>query len=452
MAKKSAETKKKSAQSFKGAPSGRRLYVLDTNVLLHDPASLYKFEEHHVVIPLTVLEELDKHKKGTGDLARNARQVTRMLDHLLEGATQQAEGFPLQDDTHAATGWLFLVGAQDFESSKDPLLFSSKPDNQILGVAQQLFAQGFEAILVTKDINLRVKARALRVPAEDYRNDHAFSDQDILPKGWVLANDEFWAAAGECHYSGQKGKQQLQIDALTLSLNTFVLMPDGAIWRVIDSTPKTVLEVVPQKPPHGARVTPRNPEQSMALNLLRDPEIDFVSLLGPAGTGKTLLAIAAGLEQDYEIIMTRATVPLGDEIGFLPGSEGDKMSAWLGGTLGDTLESLQIKPDSPDVGRIKLNSMSFMRGRSFQRKLILIDEAQNLTPKQMKALVTRAGDGTKIVVAGNLAQIDTPYLDESSSGLAWAAKNITNWRHAGHLILTDVVRSRLAAFVENIKA
>lgn len=442
-----------------------RQYVLDTNVLLHDPMAIFRFKEHNVVVPMAVLEELDRHKKGVADLARNARQVTRTLDELLsEGSL--TEGFALKHASgEQATGRLFFREAGDLSvvvPSTD--LQADKADNKILGCAMALLKQGHAAVLVTKDINLRVKALASDVPAQDYRNDRVLSDEDVLPSGFLRIDGDFWeqhGAVNEAAFWQSRGATYARVH-LTLPLNSFLIeaMPSGRarLWRVIRRDLKgVILESIARHVECGgvdALLQPRNDEQALALNLLHDEDVDFTALLGPAGTGKTLLAIAAGLEQVkagryQEVMVTRATVPLGEEIGFLPGTEQDKMSAWLGGTLRDVYAVLGLENEQhPLRTKVEIASMSFMRGRSFQGKYIVIDEAQNLTSLQIRALLTRAGDGSKVVLTGNVSQIDTPYLDAGSSGLAWAVKNLQDWSHAGHLILTQGERSRLASYVE----
>ena len=440
----------------------RLKYVLDTNVLLHDPTALFRFEEHDIYLPLVVLEELDRHKKGVADLARNARQVTRMLDDVLKHGCMRT-GFPLgQVSGGQATGTLYFAAAEPGSDMHG--LATEKADNQILACARNLLQQQPGVVLVTKDINLRVKAMACDVPAQDYRSDRVITDEDLLPIGFMEIDEAFWAlhADGEQSFYRSKSRQFARV-TLQLPVNSFLVERQSRnrtrLWRVeSNSAAGSELYVLQHSSPvEGVPLlTARNEEQQMALNLLHDDNVDLVALLGKAGSGKTLLALSAGLEQVKRgkfqgILVTRATVPMGDEIGFLPGSEAEKMDAWLGGTLRDCYAALGLEDEKhPLRQKVEVASMSFMRGRSFQGKYILIDEAQNLTPKQMRTLLTRAGDGSKVVVTGNLAQIDTPYLDEGSSGLAWAAKHLQNWPHAGHIILPRGVRSRLATFVEEL--
>lgn len=438
----------------------RLQYVLDTNVLLHDPTSLFRFEEHDVYLPLIVLEELDRHKRGVADIARNARQVTRTLDELLtEGS--MGEGFPLAKLSNGqATGRLFIRDVDDESPSAPRNLAMEKADNQILAFTMGLLKGGAQAVLVTKDINLRVKALACDIPAQDYRNDRVLSDSDILPTGFIHVSEDFWAARDgvEPSYWRAQGRQWAKV-AMQLPVNSFVSEDAQErrprIWRVVrsESGSSDLMQLNGTDAPNDL-LTPRNEWQVMALSLLHDESVDVVALLGMAGAGKTLLAIAAGLAQVEqgrfrEVMLTRVTVPLGEKVGFVPGSESDKMAPWLGGTLKDVFLALGLDPDkSPERNKVEIAAMSYMRGRSFHDKYIIIDEAQNLTSEQMRTLLTRVGPGSKIVLCGNLQQIDTPYLDEGSSGLAWAVKTLHNWAHSGALILPRGERSRLATYVE----
>ncbi|MBC2770826.1 PhoH family protein [Pusillimonas minor] len=459
----------------------RKLFVLDTNVLLHDPNSLFKFEEHDIFLPMLVLEELDHQKKGMSEVARNARQVSRYLDGLVAENKSLANGLVL--DTLGNQEALGTLHFQTTALSSDlPIaLPSGKADNVILGVVhalQQLHPKR-EVVLVSKDINMRLKALSLGLPAEDYYNDHVIDDSDLLYEGVMPLPENFWVKHGKDVESWQQGgTTYYRIKGplcAQLIVNEFVYL-EGELplyAQVKEVSGKTAVLATLRDYSHGKNnvwgITAKNREQNFALNLLMNPDCDFVSLLGQAGTGKTLLALAAGLTQTLEtrryteIIITRATVPVGDEIGFLPGTEEEKMLPWMG-ALEDNLEVLQLgantdgvsNGNTPDWGknatmelirsRIKVKSMSFMRGRTFLNKFLIIDEAQNLTPKQMKTLVTRAGPGTKIVCLGNIAQIDTPYLTEGSSGLTYVVDRFKGWPHSGHITLQRGERSRLADY------
>lgn len=439
-----------------------RQYVLDTNVLLHDPTALFRFEEHNIYLPMVVLEELDRHKKGVDDVARNARQVTRALDELLQ-AGSMAEGFSLSEASRGvATGRLhFIAAAAQVTEGLD----NEKADNKILACVRALLDKGLSAVLVTKDINLRVKALATDIPAQDYRSDRVLQDSDVLPPGYLHIDADFWGIhTADQESFWRKGGRDYARLMLELPLNSFLI--DGAssarakVWRVIENADGMCVVVQEPRPAKEGMLQARNIEQQLAQTLLFDENIHAVSLLGLAGSGKTLLAIAAGLQQVQadcfeSVLITRATVPMGDDIGFLPGSEQEKMDPWVGGPLRDAFSVLGV-PEKTARGesaalraKVEIASMSFMRGRSFHNKFIIIDEAQNLTVKQTRALLTRAGDGSKVVLTGNMGQIDTPYLDEGSSGLAYAVKTLQGWAHAGHLILPRCVRSPLAAYIED---
>ena len=451
-----------------------RLFVLDTNVLMHDPSSLFRFAEHDVYLPMMTLEELDNHKKGMSEVSRNARQVSRSLDALIAAGGDIEQGLALSAlGNRDAQGRLFFQ-TQAIAPMLPSTLPMGKADNQILGVVRVMQDQLPErqVVLVSKDINMRIKARTMGLPAEDYFNDQVLADTDLLYTGVMSLPADFWEKHGKGVESWQQGGQTFyRIGGplvASLLLNQFVYhegeMPLVAQVREIAGR-TAVLQTLRDYAHHKNAVwgiTARNREQNFALNLLMNPEIDFVSLLGQAGTGKTLLTLAAGLVQVLEtkrfseIIMTRATVPVGEDIGYLPGTEEEKMQPWMG-ALEDNLEVLnQSDPSAGEWGRaaaidlirgrVKVKALSFMRGRTFSNKFLIIDEAQNLTPKQMKTLVTRAGPGTKVVCLGNIAQIDTPYLTEGSSGLTYVVDRFKGWAHAGHVALQRGERSRLADF------
>ena len=458
-----------------------KLFVLDTNVLMHDPMSLFSFEEHDIYLPMIVLEELDGHKKGLTEVARNARQASRMLD-ALAGALGADITAGLKLDTTGyveAKGHLFFE-TQALHAAPPEGLPQGKADNQILGVVIALRKKhgGREVVLVSKDINMRVKARALGLTTDDYQTDKALDDGELLYSGALALPPDFWARHGKTVESWQStGYTFYRISGPvvpSLLINQFVYFESpgepSLYAKVTEIRGKTAVLRTLKDYTHLKHsvwgVAARNREQNFALNLLMDPEIDFVTLTGTAGSGKTLMALASGLTQVLddrrytEIIMTRATVSMGEDIGFLPGTEEEKMGPWMG-ALDDNLEVLgKTDSASGDWGRaatnelirsrIKIKSMNFMRGRTFLNKYVILDEAQNLTPKQMKSLVTRAGPGTKIVCMGNLAQIDTPYLTEGSSGLTFAVDRFKGWPHSGHITLARGERSRLADFASEV--
>ena len=466
----------------KARPAGpTRLFVLDTNVLMHDPMCLFRFEEHDIFLPMIVLEELDGHKKGMTEVARNARQASRTLDALAgtDGAAI-AKGLKLDSTGHReARGCLFFQ-TKPLDYSLPMGLPQGKADNQILGVVEALSKAHpqREVVLVSKDINMRVKARALGLATDDYKSDKVLGDSDLLYSGALMLPLDFWTRQSKTLESWQQGSHTFyRITGPivpSLLINQFVYFESpgepSLYARVIEIQGKTAVLKTLKDYTHLKNaiwgVTMRNREQNFAMNLLMDPEVDFVTLAGTAGTGKTLMALASGLTQVLddrrytEIIMTRATVSVGEDIGFLPGTEEEKMGPWMG-ALDDNLEVLgKTDTSSGEWGRaatnelirsrIKVKSMNFMRGRTFLNKYVIIDEAQNLTPKQMKTLITRAGPGTKIVCMGNLAQIDTPYLTEGSSGLTFAVDRFKGWPHGGHITLARGERSRLADFASEV--
>ena len=456
-----------------------KLYVLDTNVLLHDPTSIFRFQEHDIYLPMMTLEELDNHKSGMTDVARNARQVSRTLDGILQNLEGPIDkGIPLETLNHGeATGRLFIQ-TKPFDV-KLPMLPQGKADNQILSVVEGLkeSVKDRDVVLVSKDINMRLKAAALNLVAEDYYNDKMIEDSDILYSGTLKLPANFWDEHGRNLKSWQKdGRTWYQIEGSLVPsflVNQFIwyeqegATPFYAQVMSVEGNRATVRLIDDYlNPKHTVwGINARNREQAFALNLLMDSNIDFVTLLGQAGTGKTLLTLAAGLTQTMEqrrfneIIITRATISVGEDIGFLPGTEEEKMAPWLG-AIDDNLEVLNRgsgngsdwgRRASEDLirSRIRIKSMSFMRGRTFLNKFVIIDEAQNLTPKQMKTLITRAGPGTKIVCLGNIAQIDTPYLTEGSSGLTYVVDRFKGWPHSGHITMQRGERSRLADFASD---
>jgi PhoH-like ATPase len=458
-----------------GPPS---LFVLDTNVLMHDPASLFRFAEHDLYLPMTTLEELDNHKKGMSEVARNARTVSRSLDQLIAGTSGALDdGIPLDKLGHQDVSGRLYFQTHLTTTILPEGLPEGKGDNLILAVVSELQQKHAdkEVVLVSKDINMRIKARALGLPAEDYFNDQVLEDRDLMYSGVMTLPSDFWPKHGKSMESWADSKSGTMFYRVSgplvpsMLVNQFVYQenPDGSTpfyAQVREINGKSALLQTLRDFSHQKNnvwsVTARNREQNFAMNLLMNPEVDFVTLLGQAGTGKTLLALAAGLEQVLdskrynEIIITRATVPVGEDIGFLPGTEEEKMQPWMG-AFDDNLEVLQRNEDGAGEwgraatqelirSRIKVKSMNFMRGRTFVSKFVIIDEAQNLTPKQMKTLVTRAGPGTKIICLGNIAQIDTPYLTEGSSGLTYVVDRFKGWRHGGHITLARGERSRLA--------
>jgi len=450
----------------------KRIYALDTNVLLHDPTSLFRFEEHDVFIPMTVLEELDEKKKGASEVSRNGRQASRFINELIERGKNQKldDGLALDNPQGIKLKRVSVVGRLYFQQRLSHN--HGKADNQILAAVIDLREQhpDREVILVTKDINLRIKASISGIVAEDYENDRALDDFALLYTGAAELPENFWDQHPEVRSWTERGRTYYEVsrheDEAWYPNECLFLPGDNELeLRVlkVDESKATLvlLDDHSHANHHVWGIGARNREQNFALNALMDPDIDFVTLLGNAGTGKTLLALAAGLaqvmdQQRYrEIIMTRATVSVGEDIGFLPGTEEEKMTPWMG-ALTDNLEVLANPEDGGSWGRqatndllasrIKIRSLNFMRGRTFLSRYLIIDEAQNLTPKQMKTLITRAGPGTKIICLGNVEQIDTPYLTETTSGLTYAVDRFKDWEHSAHITLRRGERSRLADF------
>jgi PhoH-like ATPase len=456
-----------------------RLFVLDTNVLMHDPTALFRFKEHDIFLPMVVLEELDKGKKGMSEVARNVRQTSRFLDELMCRVPQSeiSLGIPLntlqlQDNPGGSvTGHLFFQ-TEPVTGHLPATLPGHTPDNTILATSLGLQEANPEktVILVSKDINLRIKAAVVGIRAEDYSSDQVLDDVSLLYSGIAKLPDDFWEHhTREVESWQEEGRTFYRITGDEAQewhpSQCLYLEGDNSLQSIVRSKQESsaIIELVQDytSPKHNVwGINARNREQNFALNMLLDPELDFVSLLGTAGTGKTLLTLAAGLQQTLdlnlyrEIIMTRVTVPVGEDIGFLPGTEEEKMTPWMGALM-DNLEVL-TQTEGGEWGRaatedllhsrIRIHSLNFMRGRTFLNKYIILDEAQNLTPKQMKTLITRAGPGTKIVCLGNVAQIDTPYLTETTSGLTYAVDRFKHWPHSGHITLLRGERSRLADF------
>jgi PhoH-like ATPase len=469
--------------------SKKKFFVLDTNVLLHDPSSLFRFEENDLYIPMVVLEELDAAKKGTSEISRNARQVSRFLDDMMRNKdhAQIEKGLslpmPLSKNSQSrippASGRLFFQ-TRPTSANLPGNMPGNKPDNSILisTLALQGEHPNRRVILVSKDINLRIKAAIVGAQSEDYHNDQVLEDADLLYTGYTQLPHNFWQTHGDKMQSWQDGlgracyrlKGPLVKD---WHVNQFLFIPDeaeGGLELMVQKIEDNLAELRVVRDYRAAKTSvwgihAKNREQNYALNLLLDPDIDFVTILGTAGTGKTLLTLAAGLAQTLdepryrEIIMTRVTVPLGEDIGFLPGTEEEKMTPWMGALM-DNLEVLTQTTNAGDweraatndllSKRIKIRSLNFMRGRTFLNRYIIIDEAQNLTAKQMKTLITRCGPGSKMVCLGNLGQIDTPYLSETTSGLTYVVDRFQGWPHGGHITLARGERSRLAAHASEI--
>ncbi len=464
-------------------PATTKLFVLDTNVLMHDPAAIFHFQDNALFIPMVVLEELDKAKKGLSELSQNVRQVSRFLDELIKDANQDTinDGLCLSRISHnpngtATSGRLYLQTSQ-LTAMLPETMPGQLADNSILNAVLALSKQypDIKVILVSKDINMRIKAAALELNAEDYHTDQTIDDIDLLYCGATDLGGNFWSRYSEKLETWQELNRTLYrlTDPIvsTWYPNQYLYTDDTVNFEAIVKScdgKTAVLEKARdyrEKANNVWGVSARNREQNFALNVLLDPEIDFVTLLGTAGTGKTLLALAAGLtmvmdrKAYFEIIMTRETVSVGEDIGFLPGTEEEKMAPWMGALM-DNLELLGSRSGHNEwergastnvmMSRVKIRSLNYMRGRTFLNRYLIIDEAQNLTPKQMKTLITRAGPGTKIVCIGNLTQIDTPYLTPTTSGLTYVVDHFKHWQHGAHITLRRGERSRLADYASDI--
>ncbi|AAF95649.1 TPA: PhoH family protein [Vibrio cholerae] len=450
----------------------RKLFVLDTNILLHEPLAIYSFKEHDVVIPMTVLEELDRIKDSKRDVARDARVAIRALEHLFHDATPEeiTEGIPLSKQ-EGATGTISILA--DYELDETVKAFTDKEgDNRILNAVLYLQAQRTPraVVLVTKDINMRLRAKGAGVLyVEDYRTDQLIDDIQYLTKGFQTRPGSFWDSVEDVASYTLGGKTFHKLDRAPFDptfLNQYVIDEDSdfaARVESIDGDKLTLRDLSRERMMHRKAwgITPKNIYQGMALDALLDPDIDLVILTGAAGSGKTLLAMAAALEQTVErkmfdkIIVTRNTPDIGESIGFLPGTEEEKMMPWLA-SVTDTLEALHKNDHCTDgslkyicdKANIQFKSINFMRGRSIQNAFVLLDECQNLTASQIKTIITRCGEGTKIVCSGNLAQIDSHYLTPVTSGLTYMVERFKNFEGSANIHLNGVVRSRLAEFAE----
>lgn len=450
----------------------RKLFVLDTNILLHEPLAIYSFKEHDVVIPMTVLEELDRIKDSKRDVARDARVAIRALEHLFHDATPEeiTEGIPLSKQ-EGATGTISILA--DYELDETVKAFTDKEgDNRILNAVLYLQAQRTPraVVLVTKDINMRLRAKGAGVLyVEDYRTDQLIDDIQYLTKGFQTRPGSFWDSVEDVASYTLGGKTFHKLDRAPFDptfLNQYVIDEDSdfaARVESIDGDKLTLRDLSRERMMHRKAwgITPKNIYQGMALDALLDPDIDLVILTGAAGSGKTLLAMAAALEQTVErkmfdkIIVTRNTPDIGESIGFLPGTEEEKMMPWLA-SVTDTLEALHKNDHCTDgslkyicdKANIQFKSINFMRGRSIQNAFVLLDECQNLTASQIKTIITRCSEGTKIVCSGNLAQIDSHYLTPVTSGLTYMVERFKNFEGSANIHLNGVVRSRLAEFAE----
>ena len=454
-----------------------KLYILDTNVLLHDPNCLTEFKEQDIVIPMTVLEELDSIKDRKKNVAQEARIAIRAIDRILSEAESPEDitgGVPISlptPDPDTQLGKLSIFPDHELSMRKGFLPDHNNNDNHIINAALHLQSiyQDRQVILVTKDINMRLKALGAGLKrVEDYRTDQLISDLDLLTAGYRKIDGDFWEQVSEVKTERDKGHTYHKIPADVLPnafLNEYVYDDNEFAARIeeISDTEITLLDINQRflMDQDNWGIKPLDLPQSFAIDALTDPNIDLCIINGAAGSGKTLLALAACLEQVLEhkrynkIIVTRSTPPVAEDIGFLPGTEEEKMTPWLS-AIQDNLEAMHEGDEQPhssikytiEKANIQFKSLNFIRGRSIQEALVLIDEAQNLTPSQLKTILTRCGKGTKMICLGNLAQIDSNYLTPLTSGLTYIVERFKEYEGCATIHLESVVRSSLAEFAE----
>lgn len=476
-----------SRRRSKDHPAGVKTFVLDTSVLLHNPAALFVFEDNNVVIPFAVLEEIDKFKGISNDVGRNARQCIRFLDQLRDGG-RLIDGVPLRDAyqpgrTNAdpmpndPPSGMLRIDPQEHE--RPSAIKGESNDNRIIATAYALKTAGEHVVFVSKDINARIKSDALNIPTEDFENQKV--DVDQLYSGYVTLR-----VPGEA-IDGLYAEKMLPLDAIEgaltwsddggrsyvreISPNEFVLLIDVAdenhtgLGRRLADTDHLIPVNAPRKPVFG--IMARNVQQTMAIDLLLDDEIKLVTLIGSAGTGKTLLAVAAGMskvfhEEEYEkLLVARPIQPMGRDIGYLPGDKDEKLASWMQpifdnlsyllSTRGHQFQSAESHTTEQRInklvadGRLVMEPLTYIRGRSIPHQFMIVDEAQNLSPHEVKTIISRVGEGTKIILTGDIEQIDNPYLDGSSNGLSYVVERMKGLGVVGHISLQKSERSNLAS-------
>ena len=445
----------------------KKVYVLDTNVLLHDPNALLRFEDNDVVLPITVIEELDRFKKRPEETGRNARQTSRMLDQLRRSGNL-IEGIALENAGDRTGSLRVALCSRESLAQLPPELYSGGGgdggDNAILAVALEVKQQcECPVVMVSKDTNMRIKADTLGLKAEDYETDKIDVDDLYTGMGEVLVSAEQIAAVFQSKSPTkleQIGEKFSPNQALTL---VDVNNPSHTALGILNA--EGALEPLAKIPYNGvSRIHARNREQRFALSLLLNDRIPLVTLVGKAGTGKTLLAIAAGLQKVTEekrytrLLISRPVVPMGKDIGYLPGDMTEKLTPWMQPLYDnfDLIFNTQDPTGKPehwrrgheelmDLGLLQIEALTYIRGRTIPKQFFVIDEAQNLTPHEVKTILTRAGEGTKIVLTGDTAQIDNPYVDAASNGLTYVIERFRNEPLAGHVTLYQGERSDLAA-------
>ena len=430
-------------------------YILDTNVLLHDPHSLLNFKENHVLVPIEVIEEIDRFKRESTELGRNARTVSRMLDSF-RGDGSLSAGVKLPNG-----GKLEIAFYKNGHGENG--FNGNSVDNRILALAAHIQKEHPKktTILVSKDINLRIKADALGLQAEDYETDHVLlSDLYTGMSDLTLSPEKITAFRAKGELALDSGKKYCPNEYFTLTDES---NPKKTALTKVDATGTKLIPIVDSR--EGVwGIKPRNREQHFALDALLDDRVKLVTLMGKAGTGKTLIAMAAGLKRvinDREfrrLVVARPTISMGKELGFLPGSLDEKLAPWMQ-PIHDALEMLsdlnmgnehRRAADLMRSGSIVVEALSYIRGRSIANQFMIIDESQNLTPLEAKTIVTRVGQGTKIIFTGDPYQIDNPYVDSSSNGFNYVISRFRDQAIAAHIELQKGERSELAELAANI--
>ncbi len=442
----------------------RKTFVLDTNILLHDPRAIFHFEDNEVIVPIYVVEEIDNFKKDLNELGRNARQVSRYLDDLREQGS-------LVDGIKTEHEGVIRVAVTE-KSLPEHISTNRGQDSKILAVAldEATRKRGKEkVIMVTKDTNLRIRAAALGIEAQDYEHDHVDVDEHYTG---VLEKNVSGGAIDTFFADGSLPCTEEMFGVEKLSPNEFVVLVDEAnpshtgMGRVhLTNTGDAELKPIVNLKQQVWGLRPRNREQHLALDVLLDDNIKLVTLVGKAGTGKTLLAIAAGLSKTTDAgvyqrcLVSRPVLPMGKDLGYLPGDVEEKLNPWMQ-PIFDNVELLMgLKREDRARGRsyrelidmdvLQLEPLTYIRGRSIANQYLIVDEAQNLTPHEVKTIVSRAGEGTKIVLTGDPYQIDNPYVDASNNGLMHVVNRMQGASIAGHVTLTRGERSALAEVAAN---
>ncbi|HYE17584.1 MAG TPA: PhoH family protein [Tepidisphaeraceae bacterium] len=441
----------------------RKTFVLDTNVLLHNPNAIFLFADNDVVIPFDVIEELDKFKSSSDDLGRNARTVIRHLDRLRRQG-KLADGIDLKE----TGGTLRVILEKDKQAC--PGLTADSPDNRIICTAYALRQQGKPVYFISKDINARIKADTIGLIAEDFENQKV--DFERLYTGY----QEVTVPAAQIDKLYQDKQLRASFEGVALRANEYVLLKDAVdpSHTALARYKADLGYLVPVRPRRGPvfGIMPRNVQQTMALDLLMDDSVKLVSLIGSAGTGKTLVALAAGMskvlnEQTYQkLLVARPIMPMGRDIGYLPGDKDEKLTAWMqpifdnmsyllsnrlsgeGQPHAASLSTVEQRMKQlVESGQVVMEPLTYIRGRSIPHQFMIVDEAQNLTPHEVKTIASRVGEGTKLVLTGDASQIDNPYLDSSSNGLSYLVERLKGKPIVGHITLAKSERSELASLV-----